>query len=146
MALAGWTCSNSYSSQLLSLRMCPFDHSKCGNQSEIILNNPGDKVGSDLTFYPGDLCFFTMRAECGLPSFNPQGLNQIDNVDVYTIEYDDSDVDSIIVNANDTQATIPDPNSSSNKLVPKIPLPKKQENFDGQKKNQTQTEAYLLRY
>jgi hypothetical protein len=82
--------------------MCPFDHSKCGNQSEIVLSNPGESVGKNLTFYPGDLCFFTMRAECGLPAFNPQGLDMINNVDVYTIEYDDSDVDSIIVSANDT--------------------------------------------
>jgi hypothetical protein len=60
----------------------------------------------------------------------------VDNVDVYTIEYDDSDVDSIIVSANDTKPTIPDPSSSNNnKMTPKIPLPKKQENFDGKKKN-----------
>ncbi len=60
----------------------------------------------------------------------------VNNVDVYTIEYDDSDVDSIIVSANDTQPTIPDPQSKNNtKMVPKIPLPKKQENFDGKKKN-----------
>ena len=73
-----------------------------------------------------------MRAECGLPAFNPQGLDLINNVDVYTIEYDDTDVDSIIVSANDTQPTIPDPLSSNNTLMtPKIPLPKKKENFDG---------------
>ncbi len=92
-------------------------------------------MSKNMTFYPGDLCFFTMRAECGLPSFNPQGLDMVNGIDVYTIEYDDSDVDSIIVSANDTQPTIPDPNSSTTKMSPKIPLPKKQENFDGQKKN-----------
>ncbi len=31
MTIPGWTCSNSYTDKLLSLRMCPFDHSKCGN-------------------------------------------------------------------------------------------------------------------
>jgi hypothetical protein len=88
-----------------------------------------------------------MRAECGLPSFNPQGLDMVNGIDVYTIEYDDADVDAIIVDANDTLPTIPDPTSTNNtKMVPKIPLPKKQENFDGKKKNQTQKEAYLLRF
>jgi len=71
MNLPGWTCSNSYSDKLLSLRMCPFDHSKCGNQSEIVFSIPGESMNQNLTFYPGDVCFFTMRAECGVPSFNP---------------------------------------------------------------------------
>jgi len=71
----------------------------------------------------------------------------VNGIDVYTIEYDDADVDAIIVDANDTLPTIPDPTSTNNtKMVPKIPLPKKQENFDGKKKNQTQKEAYLLRF
>jgi len=41
MTLPGWTCSNTYTDKLLSLRMCPFDHSKCGNQSEIVLSSTG---------------------------------------------------------------------------------------------------------
>jgi hypothetical protein len=31
-------------------------------------------------------------------------------------------------------------------MKPKIPLPKKKENFDGSPKNITTTDAYLLRY
>jgi hypothetical protein len=42
--LPGWTCSNSYSDKLMSLRMCPFVHERCGNQSEIIFGSPGDKL------------------------------------------------------------------------------------------------------
>jgi hypothetical protein len=88
-----------------------------------------------------------MRAECGLPAFNPQGLDMITNVDVYTIEYDDTDVDAIIVSANDTEPTIPDPLSRNNtKMTPRIPLPKKEENFDGQKKDLGDSKPYLLRY
>lgn len=39
--LPGWTCSNSYSDKLMSLRMCPFIHERCGNQSEIVFDTTG---------------------------------------------------------------------------------------------------------
>ncbi len=65
-------------------------------------------------------------------------------MNIYTIEYDDQDVDAEIVNVNETSAAIPDPQSRTT-LKPKIPLPKKKEKFDGLKKNGT-SEAYLLRY
>jgi len=70
-SLPGWTCSNSYTDKLLSLRMCPFVHERCGNRSEIIFSNAGDKLNQNLVFYPGDVCFFTLRTECGIPSFDP---------------------------------------------------------------------------
>jgi hypothetical protein len=87
--LPGWTCSNSYSDKLMSLRMCPFFHERCGNQSEIIFGTPGEKMNQNLTFFPGDVCFFTLRTECGLPSFDPQGVETSSGVDIFTIEYDD---------------------------------------------------------
>jgi hypothetical protein len=43
----------------------------------------------NLTFYPGDVCVYTLRSECGLPSFNPQGIEAAPGLDVFTIEYDD---------------------------------------------------------
>ena len=87
--LPGWTCSNSYSDKLMSLRMCPFVQERCGNQSEIVFGKTGDRMMQSLTFYPGDVCFFTLRTECGLPSFDPQGSDAAPSVDIFTIEYDD---------------------------------------------------------
>ena len=46
-------------------------------------------MNQNLTFYPGDVCFFTLRTECGLPSFDPQGSDASPGVDIFTIEYDD---------------------------------------------------------
>lgn len=86
-----------------------------------------------------------MRTECGLPSFDPQGIDMATDVNIYTIEYDDSDVDAEIVSVNETSTAIPDPLSNS-MMSPKIPLPKKKEKFDGQKKQNISSDAYLLRY
>jgi hypothetical protein len=46
-------------------------------------------MSKNLTFYPGDVCFYTLHTQCGLPSFDPQGVDTADSVDVFTIEYDD---------------------------------------------------------
>ena len=73
----------------MSLRMCPFQHDRCGTQSEIIFSAAGSKMSKNLVLYPGDACFYTLRTECGLPSFDPQGIDAIPSVDVFTIEYDD---------------------------------------------------------
>jgi hypothetical protein len=85
-----------------------------------------------------------MRTECGLPSFDPKGIDMATGVNIYTIEYDDQDVDAEIINIEETSISIPDPISNTPKK-PKIPLPKKRENFDGKKKN-VSSESYLLRY
>jgi len=39
-----------------------------------------------------------------------------------------------VVSVNETSLSIPDPQSGAS-MKPKIPLPKKKENFDGQPKN-----------
>ena len=43
-------------------------------------------------------------------------------------------IDPEVVNVNETDTSIPDPLSNST-MKPKIPLPKKKENFDGHPKN-----------
>ena len=49
----------------------------------------------NLSLRPGDVCFYTVRAECGLPSFQPMVDNTtsvMDGVDIFSIEFDDSDI------------------------------------------------------
>lgn len=63
----------------------------CGEQSEMLFKSVGSSLDLSMTFYPSQMCFFTIRSECGAPAFQPQG-KAIDNLDIYTIEYDDGDV------------------------------------------------------
>lgn len=73
--------------------MCPFKHEVCGPQSEFVFKQAGSRLNTDLTFYPSDICFFTMRTECGVPAFQPEG-DAMDSISIMTIEYDDGEVDS----------------------------------------------------
>jgi hypothetical protein len=39
----------------------------------------------------GEVCIYTVRAECGVPTFELVGSDMQD-LDIFTIEYDDSDI------------------------------------------------------
>ena len=38
----------------------------------------------------GDMCYYEVKAQCGVPSFLPTSSN-LTYLDIFTIEYDDSD-------------------------------------------------------
>ena len=68
----------------------------------------------------GDMCYYEVKAQCGVPSFLPSS-NNLTYLDIFTIEYDDSD--SIA-------------QSSSSSLTPvgatalSVPLPSQQVSLD----------------
>jgi hypothetical protein len=71
--------------------MCPFKTSSCGSTSEYTFEKSGESKSLSLTLYPGDVCFYAIRAECGVPSFEPSST---EDVAIYTIEYDDDEITS----------------------------------------------------
>ena len=74
----------------MSLHVCPFVETNCGTESTVIFSTTGSTMSSSLKFSPGDMCLFVVRAQCGIPSFLPSG--DVSNLEIYTIDYDDSDV------------------------------------------------------
>jgi hypothetical protein len=106
-----------------------------------------------LTLFPGDVCFYAVRAECGLPSFKPS--TQDDDIDIRTIEFDDDEVEvedssasTPYPSTNDTSINYMKPppqngtNSTQNQLSSskRIPLPKKQEAFQGKQNKATESD------
>ena len=124
-----YVCSSTYSDMLYSLRMCPFNHDSCGTQSEFVFKSAGSSLDTSLTFFPSDVCFYTVRSECGVPAFAPTG-DGLSTVQITTIEFDDADVVSHAMKITDGSTTSV------------IYLPNKTESFDGQKK--TSGESLLL--
>lgn len=49
----------------------------------------GDSTKIDITLEAGEVCFYTVHAECGIPAFEPSST---DNVTIYSIDYDDDEV------------------------------------------------------
>lgn len=86
-----YSCSSSYSDLLLSLRVCPFKVDSCGASDTVLFQKTGSSKSVSQTLYPGEVCMYNMRAECGVPSFTPSGSSVAD-LDIYTIQYDDTDV------------------------------------------------------
>lgn len=68
-------------------------------------------------FYPSDVCFFTLRTECGSPGFIPKG-NALDNVQIFTIEFEDAEIDADIVEVSEGGGAF-------------VRIPKKSEAFKG---------------
>lgn len=51
------------------MRVCPFEESVCGPQQQYLLNKTSQAVSGDLSLGVGDLCFYQVRAQCGVPAF-----------------------------------------------------------------------------
>lgn len=79
--------------------VCPFKEDSCGDKHTMVFNDVGESQNSKLTFYPGDVCVFAMRAECGLPSFEPVGPD-MDSLDIFAYSYDDSDIQTETYNSS----------------------------------------------
>ena len=89
---AKYSCSSQYSDTLFSLYMCPFYKEKCGDSDNLVMKKTGASKSLSQTLLPGDMCFYTTRAECGVPTFTPTG-EKVEETDFYTIQYDDYDVE-----------------------------------------------------
>lgn len=63
----------------------------CGDTPDVIMSKAGEKKSASMVLYPGDVCFYALRAECGVPSFEPAGTD-MDTLAIYTIEYGDNDI------------------------------------------------------
>lgn len=98
--------------------MCPFKHEVCGTQSEFAFKTAGASLNTAMTFLPSDVCFYTLRSECGVPAFQPQGSG-LDVIQILTIDYDDAEVDGTSLNVTTDGKTST------------IIIPKKTETFDG---------------
>jgi hypothetical protein len=42
-----------------------------------------------MTLDPGDVCVFSLRAKCGIPQLQFETDTYGDDIDIYTIDYDD---------------------------------------------------------
>lgn len=72
---AEWQCSLSYADKILALRMCPFKNEACGSKGDVVFAKTGEKLDFKMNLSPGDVCVYTVRAECGVPAFKVDGTN-----------------------------------------------------------------------
>jgi hypothetical protein len=57
----------------------------------MIFNKTGQVFTEDFKLYPGDVCLFTTKSNCGVPAF--QGKNQLsDFIEIHSIDYDQADL------------------------------------------------------
>ena len=85
-----WICSTKFTDKMLALRMCPFKQSSCGTKNSAVFNKAGETLNFNMTLYPGDVCLFSVKAKCGIPSLEFEtASNDWTTVDIYTIDYDD---------------------------------------------------------
>lgn len=107
----------------MSLRVCPFVQEKCGQSNAVIFSKAGQMQNTSATFYPGDVCVYVLRAECGLPSFELKGAG-VDGINVDTIEYDDQEINVEISNI-----TVDSGNFFGGTTTKGIPLPSRKINI-----------------
>ena len=74
---------------MLSLRMCPFKESSCGAKNSALFNKAGESLKFNMTLLPGEVCVYSLRAKCGIPSLELETHNDWSTFDIYTIDYDD---------------------------------------------------------
>lgn len=55
--------------------MCPFKESSCGQKREYFFKNVNSSQNIEVNLGPGDVCVYNIRAECGVPSYGPVGLD-----------------------------------------------------------------------
>lgn len=109
-----WTCSNQYEDAVLARSVCPFRSQYCGKR-QILLNQTGDNLSLNLTLPPGLVCFFQVRALCGLPAFGP---DKTDHIDITFFEFNDEDADNSAV-SNSSGFVFPKPPKRKNTKSPK---------------------------
>jgi hypothetical protein len=76
----------------MALRMCPQKEVYCGNSSEVYFSAVNQSQTLNITLGPGEVCVYDVRAECGVPSFIPEGANSGD-LKISTIDFDDDDIE-----------------------------------------------------
>lgn len=68
-----WQCSLSFSDKNMALRMCPQKEVSCGNSSQLFFSAVNQNFNVNVSLGPGEVCIYDVRAECGVPSFFPDG-------------------------------------------------------------------------
>ena len=76
----------------MALRMCPQKEVYCGNSSEVHFSAVNQSQTLNITLGPGEVCVYDVRAECGVPSFIPEGASS-GVLKISTIDFDDNDLE-----------------------------------------------------
>jgi len=71
--------------------MCPFNTDTCGKKDAVLFKNGGDKDSLSLSLQPGDVCVYSVKANCGVPAFKPKAKSY-QGLKAYSIDYEDWDV------------------------------------------------------
>ena len=79
----------------MALRMCPQKEVYCGNSSEVYFSAVNQSHTLNISLGPGEVCVYDVRAECGVPSFIPEGANSGD-LKISSIDFDDNDLEGDI--------------------------------------------------
>ena len=79
---------------MIALRMCPTKVSACGSKNNFIFNKVGDSIKMNMTMSPGDICYISSRAKCGIPTLEFETNLDWASLEIFTIDYDDLDLDS----------------------------------------------------
>lgn len=72
--------------------MCPQKEVYCGNSSEVYFSAVNQSQTLNITLGPGEVCVYDVRAECGVPSFIPDGAS-LGDLKISTIDFDDNDLE-----------------------------------------------------
>ena len=75
----------------MALRMCPQKEGSCGNSSQLFFSDVNVEKNVNISLGPGEVCIYDVRAECGVPSFFPDGQDSW-FLNIFSIDYDDGEV------------------------------------------------------
>lgn len=95
--------------------ICPFNKRSCGNNAAFSFDSVGQKQNINVTLNKGETCTFQVEAQCGLPAFKP---NDTTGFDIETIDYDEDDLDSPGIQAQEREELS---GNFTNKTEPKGP-------------------------
>lgn len=79
----------------MALSACPKKKASCGNSTDLTLTSTGEKKEMTMSFMPGDSCYITMRAECGVPAIEPKAADSsssLSDIEISAMSYDDDEV------------------------------------------------------
>ena len=130
---------------MMAKAICPFNKRSCGINSAFSFDSVGQKQNISITLNKGEACTFQVEAQCGLPAFKP---NDTTGFDIETIDYDEDDLDSTGIQAQEredrngnstskTEGKGPRKEFGSDKKPPKPPkiaVPKRSDRPDQEKK------------
>ena len=100
---------------MMAKAICPFNRRSCGNNTAFNFDSVGQKQNINVTLNKGETCTFQIEAQCGLPAFKP---NDTTGFDIETIDYDEDDLDSAGIQAQEREERS---GNSTNKTEPKGP-------------------------